>query len=134
MSRFFFALAVVVLPLDNSLLALANSLLNPERVQKLGLIDVLGDKSPLVAAIMERVKVSAGAPGSYVDQALNYELPPRTQLTHYDVVNHTENTLRSFKKKLACKVLTLLLQVDACLTRRILIFQAAFKNFYQFGG
>ena len=54
----------------------------PERVQKLGLIDVLGDKSPLVAAIMERVEVSAGAPGSYVDQALNYELPPRTQLTH----------------------------------------------------
>ena len=45
--------------------------LYPKRVQKSALIDVLGDKSPLVEVIMERLKVSAGAPGSYVDQALN---------------------------------------------------------------
>ena len=36
----------------------------PERVQKVALIDVLGDRSPLVAAIMEPIKVSAGTPGS----------------------------------------------------------------------
>ena len=30
--------------------------------------------------------MSAGGPGSYVDQALNCELPPNTQLNHEDVV------------------------------------------------
>ena len=59
---------------------------NPEHVQKMVLSHALGDKSPLVAAIMERVKVSAGGPASYVDKALNYELPPSTQLNHVDVV------------------------------------------------
>ena len=54
----------------------------PEHAQKILLIDALGDKSPLVAAIMEHIKVSAGGPGSYVDQALNCELPPSTQLNH----------------------------------------------------
>ena len=57
--------------------------LNPERLQRVGLIDVLGDTSPLVEAIMDRVKVSAGAP---VDQALNYELAPSTPLNWNDVV------------------------------------------------
>ena len=54
----------------------------PEHIQ---IIDALGDRSPLVAAIMEHIKVSAGGPGSYVDQALNYELPPSTHLNHDDV-------------------------------------------------
>ena len=35
--------------------------LYPEHVQRVVLIDALGDTSPLVAAIMEHVKVSAGA-------------------------------------------------------------------------
>ena len=58
----------------------------PEHLQKLSLINALGDKSPLVAAIMECVEASAGGPGSYVDQALNCELPPSTQLNHEYVV------------------------------------------------
>ena len=58
----------------------------PKHIPKMALIHALGDKSPLVAAIMERIKVSAGGPGSYVDQALNCELPPSTQLNHEDVV------------------------------------------------
>ena len=33
----------------------------PEHIQKILLIHALGDKSPLVAAIMERIKVSAGS-------------------------------------------------------------------------
>ena len=57
----------------------------PEHIQRMALIDALGDRSPLVAAIMERIKVSAGGPGSYIDQALNYELPPSTHLNHEDV-------------------------------------------------
>ena len=72
--------------LDNNLGSLSVFQLLPEHVQKVPLIDLLGEKSPLVAAIMERIKVSAGGPGSCVDQALNYELPPSTQLNHEDVV------------------------------------------------
>ena len=69
----------------DELVSLSGFQLYPERVQRVALIDALGDRSPLVAAIMDRVKVSAGGPGSYVDQALNYELPPSTHLNHEDV-------------------------------------------------
>ena len=58
----------------------------PEYSQKLLFIDVLGENSPLVAAILECINVSAGEPGSYVDQALNCELPPSTPLNYVDVV------------------------------------------------
>jgi hypothetical protein len=48
--------------LPNVLGSLSVFQLIPEHAQKLLLIHALGDKSPLVAAIMESIKVSAGWP------------------------------------------------------------------------
>ncbi|CAI8056126.1 hypothetical protein GBAR_LOCUS30578, partial [Geodia barretti] len=72
--------------------------LYPKRVQKSALIDVLGDKSPLVEVIMERLKANT-APPSTVDKLLSYTLAPSQSqnISYGTFINVAEAILKPTK-------------------------------------